>query len=570
MSGSAARPLALAALLLAIAAGWLSPRAERLRSEAGLDRSPEPGLEVPADIRLIETALGSFRGWLICGLWLRSMQLEDEGRRHEAMQLARLITRLQPHFPEVWSYQAHNLIYNLSLAARDPAERWLWIESGISLLRDEAIPLHLESRKLYGDLAFAYSFKIGIDSRDEHREYLQLRHAQLWQALLGVPQGADAESRARWLEPVARAPRGREELYSRHPELAEERGALESALGDDPMPLLAEVARAERGEGPLAAWLADPVRGSGRREFVAQVRAERIRARYRMDPELLVELTRAFGPIDWRHPAAHAVYWGAVGALRIETHEAFPRLASDRLPAVYRETSVGIGLQQLAASGRVVGEVERGELRYAPEWGFVDDVERTIFGGDPERAAEVPERYRAGYFRILKAAVESAWLRGEDAEAERALARLRQHYAEASPDPLSFIRVELEAELPDDPEERGAEIADRVRGQYFEMFREGWGAKEAVIAQRRRELAETLRSRAELSGTPLPALEELERSALDLFLHAGPWIASPSRKSEVWRRLPPERRAGFPDSLLERLRDEARRSELDPESAFPR
>lgn len=569
MRGGAAAPLAVAALCFLAAGGWLSPRVERLRTEAGLDYVPAPGLEVPADIRLIETALGSFRGWLICGLWLRADQLEREGRLHEAMQLARLITRLQPQFPEVWSFQAHNLIFNLSLAARDPAERWAWIESGIALLRDEAIPIHRESSKLYGDIAFAYSFQIGIDSRAEHREYYQARHAQLWHRILGPPQGVDAAARADWLAPVAAAPRERAELFAAHPALAEEREALEAALGDDPLDFLAEIARAEQGAGPLAPWISDAARGSARRAFVAQVRSSVLRERYRMDPELMVELTRALGPIDWRHPAAHALFWGAEGALRIATKEAFPRLTADRFPALYRDIPFGIGLQQLAASGRVEGDVERGEIRLVPEWRFIEGYERAIFEGDAGSAAEVPERHRAGYFRVLRAAVESAWLRGEDAIAGRALDRLRDHYEEVSAAPIDLILLELEAELPESPEERSAEIAERVRGQYFELYREGWGAKDPVVAERRRELAETLRSRAELTGAALPPAAELERSALDLFLRAGSFVASPGRKAEVWRRLPPETRASVPAPVLERLRDDARRAGLDPAAAFP-
>ena len=139
-----ARPFLLSLLLLC-GAGALAPTVERARTSAKLHWEPVPGLEVPASIRFLETALGSFRGWLIDILWLRKGQLEDEGRTHESMQLARWITRLQPNFPEVWVHQAWQLAFNLSLSARDPEERWLWIEAGISLLRDEGIPVNREA-----------------------------------------------------------------------------------------------------------------------------------------------------------------------------------------------------------------------------------------------------------------------------------------------------------------------------------------------------------------------------------------------------------------------------------------
>ncbi len=570
MTAGLARPLLIAAVLLMVAGGWLAPRVEQLRTEAGLAYEPEPGLGVPADIRLLETALGSFRGWLIDILWLRAGQLEQEGRVHESMQLSRWITRLQPNFPQVWSYQAWQLAFNLSLSAKSPEERWLWIEAGISLLRDEGIPINREAWKLYNDLAYIYWFKLGNDSVDEHREYFWRRVAAEWDQVLGPPVGDEIAERVAWLEPIAAAPRERDAFFASRPELAEERAQIEKFLDDEPLAFLAQASRAERGDAELAGWLEDPELGGARRALLAFARAEVLREHYRMDPQLMVDLTREFGPIDWRHPGAHAMYWGAEGALRIETGEPFPKLSSEHRPLLYRNHAVTLGLQQLVLGGNLGGDLVNGELRRAPEWRFIDAYERSIFEGDPSKATEVPEVFQGGYWRILRTVVRAAWLRGEEQFAVRCLGRLRVLYEEAAATPLDFLIAELEGELQEEPEGRDEAIEDLVREQYFEMFREGWGARDPVIAAKRRELAESLRTRGELAGAQLAPAEELESGGLDLFLRAHAWVVSSSAKAQVWRRLSPERRAGVPQPLFERLCDDARRSGLDPAESFPR
>lgn len=570
MTGRAIGPLLLALALFAGQAVWLAPAVERSRVETKLEYVPAAGLEIPADIQLLQTALGSFRGWLINILWLRAGQLESEDRIHESMQLSRWITRLQPHFPRVWSHQAWNLAFNLSVSASAPEERWMWIESGIDLLRDEGIPINRESWELYQQLSYIFWFKLGDESRDELRPYYWRRFAAEWDQVLGPPQGETAEERAAWLAPVVDAPLDRDAVYARFPGLAPGREDFESAIADAQDGFLSQVSRAERGSGPLVDWLSDPELGEARRALVAQVRSGYLRERYRMQPRTMRELTLEFGPIDWRHPAAHAVYWSAVGVLRIETGEPHPSLTVDLLPTLYRNHSFAIGLQQLVRGGRLGGDPVTGELRKEPEWRFISAYEQTIFdGGDPV-TSEVPELFRGSYWRILESGLENAWLQDESAVADRCLAQLRRHYDETASGPREWVLSRLSGDLPEDPEEADAEVADRIRDQFFSLLRDGWGAGNDTVAERRRELAETLHARFSLAGARMPALDVLESETVDLFLGAQPWIASAAAKATVWDRLSPERRAAVPDDVLARLRDEARRIGLDPEAAFPR
>ena len=45
----------------------------------------------------------------------------------------------------------------------------------------------------------------------------------------------------------------------------------------------------------------------------ARQRAEELRTRYKMDPNVMREVDQAYGPLEWRLPEAHAMYWAHLG-----------------------------------------------------------------------------------------------------------------------------------------------------------------------------------------------------------------------------------------------------------------
>src|SRR5438046_310198 len=71
-------------------------------------------------------AIGAFRGLFVNYLWTRANDLKEEGKFYEAVDLAKTITKLQPHFPKVWQFHAWNLAYNISVSTNTPQERWNW------------------------------------------------------------------------------------------------------------------------------------------------------------------------------------------------------------------------------------------------------------------------------------------------------------------------------------------------------------------------------------------------------------------------------------------------------------
>ncbi len=141
------------------------------RAENGLTHLEKPLENAPPLLAFSTVALGGFRGLIANYLWVRANSLHLEGRYFETMTLAGWITQLQPRISDVWEYQAWNMAYNVSREFDEPEERWQWIDSGIRLLRDEALVYNPQEPDLYRELAWFYEDKFGKTLDEEHRFY---------------------------------------------------------------------------------------------------------------------------------------------------------------------------------------------------------------------------------------------------------------------------------------------------------------------------------------------------------------------------------------------------------------
>jgi len=115
----------------------------------------------PPALAFTTVALGGFRGLIANVLWFRVSDLQINGNYFEAVSLSDWITKLQPDMGAVWADRAWNMSYNISVQFPDFHDRWLWINSGIELLRDEGLRYNPNDVELYRELAWIYQDKIG-------------------------------------------------------------------------------------------------------------------------------------------------------------------------------------------------------------------------------------------------------------------------------------------------------------------------------------------------------------------------------------------------------------------------
>ncbi|MFM9996749.1 MAG: hypothetical protein ACKVU4_13230 [Phycisphaerales bacterium] len=325
-------------------------------------------------------AMGAFRGLFVNWLWMRANALKEAGRYHEAIDLASAITKLQPRFAHVWVFHAWNMAYNISVATNTPSERWQWVQAGIRLLRDEGIPANPDDLLLHRELAYIYIHKIQ-GWMDDANWYYKRKFAQEWTVILGEPPKADPLSRDRqkatdayavWFAPIVDAPDSPGEVVRRQP-LAKvivdrlrgiggvgagnvpatkwlEWHAVSAAILRSPQRPIIEASMAEVDREVLR-LVEDPELAPGWDALLAFLRRRVLIDQYHMEPDRMLRCIRRFGPIDWRHPAAHALYWSirggerAVSRVGVENKKDYDFVNADRM-AVH-------ALQELWRSGEI-------------------------------------------------------------------------------------------------------------------------------------------------------------------------------------------------------------------------
>jgi hypothetical protein len=241
-----ARKAILAVVIVgAFVASYFSQVAlNRDRESLGLTRTAVIS-NAPPVLAFTTVALGGFRGLIANALWIRTTELQEEGKYFEAVQLADWITKLQPHFTTVWIHQAWNMAYNISVKFPNPEDRWLWVQRGIELLRDEGMRYNPHEALMYRELGWFFQHKMGAYLDDAHLTY-----------------------KGRW-----------------------------ARLMEDVIP----------GGRPDYAALLNP------KTAEVSNRVEVMINRYKLIPTVMKEVDDKYGPLEWRLPEAHAVYWGYRG-----------------------------------------------------------------------------------------------------------------------------------------------------------------------------------------------------------------------------------------------------------------
>ncbi|RNC80835.1 MAG: hypothetical protein ED559_03260 [Phycisphaera sp.] len=411
-------------------------------------------------------AMGAFRGVFVNMLWIRANRLQEEGKYYEAIELAETITKLQPRFPRVWIFHAWNLSYNISVATQTPDERWQWVSAGVRLMRNEAIPKNPNDMLIHKELAWIFVHKIqGVT--DDANQYYKRKIAEEWTAVLGPPPARGPEMRdsdvaretyAQWLEVVANAPESIEGAIEEEPMVAELQLALADLFGtenaqdtlrryavheelhrknlDDERlgPILGIVEEDELDRiHTLSRLMHEPAFENAWEVYIAYLRKRVLLDEYNMDPSRMVRYTRRFGPVDWRHPAAHSLYWAYTGVERglgrAEEHNRrdYDFINTDRI--------VMQSIQELWRSSEVYFdflEFVQGKRAYylaMPNTHFIDSYSNQMEdmatrGGIATSMEKVFTSYAAGYQNLLEDAIIHFYRRGELEKAEEYRQRL--------------------------------------------------------------------------------------------------------------------------------------------------
>src|SRR5437762_13726719 len=244
-------------LLLALAAALLTGVSQVQkalnRERDRLDLTRVQLLEnAPPVLAFTTVALGGFRGLISNAIWIRASDLQDEDKFFEMAQLADWITKLEPHFVQVWLVQAWKMAYSSSVKCKDFPDRWRWVSRGLELLRDQGLHYNPDETLIYRELAWFFQHKLGQNLDDANMYYKQ-----------------------QWANEMARV------FDKKKPDLEE---LIHSQTEDQ------------------------------------KQRRELLITKFKMDPEFMKEVNERYGPVEWRLPESHAIYWAALGLKRAQSN----------------------------------------------------------------------------------------------------------------------------------------------------------------------------------------------------------------------------------------------------------
>lgn len=302
--------LLLTALAGIYGAGRMNDRLLAERRAHGISQA-DPLVNAPPLVAFTTVALGGFRGIIADILWMRSARLQEEGRYFELVQLADWITKLEPRFTAVWAFHAWNLSYNVSVLFQNPEDRWRWVRHGVHLLRDEGLRYNPGDARLLYELGWIFQHKISGSTDNAHHFYKQAWAVEMMELFDGP--GPDYGA-------LALAAHDRATLL-RRPGVADLVASLERE-GRDPWSW-------DRVQESREAAPDDLLSTDAGRELVDHLRLRRLKDAYKLDPADMREIDAENGPLDWRLPQAHAIYWGWQSR-RIANDE-FDRISAERM-----------------------------------------------------------------------------------------------------------------------------------------------------------------------------------------------------------------------------------------------
>ncbi|MCX6995527.1 MAG: hypothetical protein NTV49_00200 [Kiritimatiellaeota bacterium] len=395
------RKIAVIGWVLVVAAGFggAAHFNQRLTAErARLRLVPADPLEnSPPLVAFTTVALGGFRGLLADLLWLRANQLQEDGQYFELVQLADWIAKLEPRFTTVWAFQSWNMAYNISVLLDRPQDRWRWVRHGISLLRDEGLRYNPGSASLYRELAWLFYHKLGGDS-----DQAQLFYKKAWAAeMAGLFDGPQPDY-ARWQAVAA----SRAALLQR-PGVAACLAQMRE-LGQDPFDAGLLVA-----SNRSAAVSAVLDRTPAARDVLDYLRVQRLREEYRMEPRAMQQVDAAYGPLDWRLPQAHALYWAVQGQ---PFATGFDAVTLDR--QIFQALADGL------YKGRLFFNPEEDAFIPSPNFDLLPRVNRLY--EESIRAHPGESTFLTARANFLRQAIALLYLYHRDQEAADVLAQLRR------------------------------------------------------------------------------------------------------------------------------------------------
>jgi len=166
----------------------------------------------------------------------------------------------------------------------------------------------------------------------------------------------------------------------------------------------------------------------------ARARARTLVEKYKMDPAFMKKVDAEHGPLEWRLPEAHAIYWAALGLVKAKPDNQIAPKPEDQI-TLRRVIYQGISLA--AVRGRLVFNPGDKFIEFGPNLALIpkaNDAYEKMIHDDVKFRDNILNAHK----NFLKQAVNDLYIHGREAEAARlytyAKARYHDYYYFLPPD----------------------------------------------------------------------------------------------------------------------------------------
>jgi hypothetical protein len=352
-------------LLLLLAAALLTGVSQverslnRDRERLGLTRV-QPLENAPPVLAFTTVALGGFRGLISNILWIRMSDLQDEDKFFEMAQLADWITKLQPHYVHVWLVQAWNMAYNISVKFKET-------EFGVYPDRWRWVLAGIE---LLRDQGLRYN---------PYEPLLYRELAWFFQHKMGHNlDDANMYYKQQWAN---------------------------------------EMSQVFGGERPNFDALINPQTDEDRE------RQRRLEQTYKMDPKFVKLVDETYGPLEWRLPETHAIYWAARGleVAKLNERKIDPEELIRLRRVIYQ--SMQLAFQR----GRLVPDQIARRFEFGPNLEIIPKVDFS-YKQSMQDDEKNREHIKTGHRNFLRDAVYFLYTHGREREAAQWFRELGEQY----------------------------------------------------------------------------------------------------------------------------------------------
>lgn len=306
-----------------------------------------------------------------------------------------------------------------------------------------------------------------------------------------------------------------------------------------------------------------------------------LREVYKLKAERMAELTRAFGPIDFRVVDAHSLYWVQEGL--IAGNETISRFGNDK---VNTARLIFFSLRNLHLRNRITFEPYTDDVTYAyfnmdTDLNFIKPMHDafTTYGPMLEPSDEkggAGETYKTGHVNFLIEAIRTLYFAGRQREAQFYYDYLRENYGlNSDGTPNQNYRMTLHDHVMTmfteaiDVKEAGQAI-NGLFATAFSALSQGNMGQYNMLVGKAADVYRNYQTDERADKVRFPPIRELQSDVLQF------WLRQPAtdmgvtvNKARLWLYLPLYLKQAVYDDAIEQLKIECERASFDVAVAFP-